>query len=138
MKVVADSMVWVSYFANEDGFRHGLLEQAQRYRARLFASEYLVDEVTRALVRDFEMPRRDARLVREKMFRICRTVTLPTSIPRYVPGDSHDDPIVETAIRAKADYLVTTDEEIRRLKKIRNVTIITPAELARLLGWTMP
>ncbi len=138
MKIVADSMVWVSYFSNESGFRHQLLEQVQRSRARLFVSEYLVDEVRRALIRDFEMPRRDAQLAGEKMLRMSRTVKLPASIPRHVPGDSQDDPIVETAIQAKADYLVTTDEEIRRLKKIRNVMIITPVELARQLGWSMP
>ena len=57
-------------------------------------------------------------------------------MPRYVPDDEKDNAIVETAIRAKADYLVTADKLMLKLRKVGNVTIITAMEFARLLGWS--
>ena len=47
-----------------------------------------------------------------------------------------DDAIVQTAVTAGADYLVTADKEILKLKKVRGVQLITAAEFARLLGWS--
>ena len=49
---------------------------------------------------------------------------------------SPDDAIVQTALSAKVDYLVTADQEILKRKKVGNVAIITAAEFARLLGWS--
>ena len=136
MKVVADTMIWVSYFSDEQSFRHRLLEEAIRCRVRLFVSDYLADELREILVRDMEIAARDAKLAVKKLGRVCKNVELPGVVPRHVPGDEKDNAIVETAIRAKADYLVTADREILKLKKIGNVTIITAAEFARRLGWS--
>ena len=134
MKVVADTMIWVSYFSNEQSFRHRLLEDALKRRTRLFVSEYLANELREILVRDMGFSRRDATLALKKLSRVCKTVELPDAIPRHVINDVKDDAIVETAIRAKADFLVTADQEILKLKKVGNVTIISAQEFVRQLG----
>ena len=136
MKVVADTMIWVSYFSDQQSFRHRLLEEAIRCRVRLFVSDYLANELREILIRDMEVTSRDAKLAVKKLGRVCKSVELPEAIPRHVRNDEKDNAIVETAIRAKADYLVTADREILKLKKIGNVTIITAAEFARCLGWS--
>lgn len=53
-----------------------------------------------------------------------------------VPGDPNDDPIVQTALTGKADYLVTADTEVLRLGKIRSTEVITASEFALRLGLT--
>ena len=68
--------------------------------------------------------------------RQAQLVTLPQKIPRHVPGDPKDDAIIQTALTAKADYLVTEDQEVLELKRIGSVQIITAAEFARILGWS--
>lgn len=136
MKVVADTMVWVSYFSDEHSFRHRLLEEAIRRRVRLFVSEYLANELREILVRDMKFAARDAKLAIKKLIRVCKTVEIPKGLPSHVPRDEKDNAIVETAIRARADYLVTADREILKLMKTGNVRIITAAEFARLLGWS--
>lgn len=50
MKVVADTMIWVSYCLNPDGFRHRLIEIARRKRVRLLVSDYILDEVQRTYI----------------------------------------------------------------------------------------
>jgi len=52
---------------------------------------------------------------------------------RHVPGDPDDDPIVQTAIEAKAHYLVTADKELLTLKRTRNVEIITANQFDELI-----
>lgn len=137
MKVVADTMIWVSYFSDEQSFRHQLIDEAIRQRVRLFVSDYLADELREILVRDMEVATRDAKLAVKKLFRVCKSVGLPEVLPSHVTDDEKDNAIVETAIRSKADYLVTADREILKLKKVANVRIITAVEFARLLGWSV-
>lgn len=55
MKVVADTMIWVSYFSDKQSFRHRLLEEAIRGRVRFFVSDYLADELGEILIRDMEI-----------------------------------------------------------------------------------
>jgi putative PIN family toxin of toxin-antitoxin system len=128
-------MIWVSYFLSPDSFRCQVLEEALNQRVRLFVSDYLTDEVVKSVRSRLEKGTRYGLRVRLRIKRSTQSVKLPASIPRHVPGDPDDDAIVETAIRAKADYLVSADHEVLNLKKVGSVKIITAAEFARLLGW---
>jgi uncharacterized protein len=68
------------------------------------------------------------------VLRIAKLVPLPPSPGRFVPGDPGDDPVVQTALAAKADYLVTADKEILKLVKVQNVEILTAAQFANRLA----
>src|SRR5437870_3439252 len=105
MKVAPDTMIWVSYCTLKDGFRHRLIERARRQRVRFFVSEYILDELADVLVEDLGRTRRYALLARRAVLRIAKVVPLPPSPGRFVLGDPGDDPVVQTALAAKADYL---------------------------------
>jgi putative PIN family toxin of toxin-antitoxin system len=133
MKVVADTMFWVSYCTLKDGYRHRLLNRARRQRVRIYVSKYILDELVSTLVEDLGRSRRYAYLARAAVLRMTKPVVLPSITRRYVPGDSDDDPIVQTALVAKADYLVTADRLILEVGKVHDVEIITGARFERLL-----
>ncbi len=133
MKVGADTMIWVSYCVNPDGFRHRVIETARRKRVRLFVSDYILDELESTLIEDIGRTRRFAVLARRAILRIARVVQLPQFIPRHVPGDPDDDPIIQTALTSNADYLLTADTEILKLKKVRSVRVVTARALAEVL-----
>jgi putative PIN family toxin of toxin-antitoxin system len=135
VKVVADTMVWVSFCTLEDSYRHRLIQFARRQRVRFLVSEYILTELTTTLVEKLGLSRRYARLARQQVVRIAKLVRLPPSIRRRVPGDPNDDPIVQTALSAKADYLVTADREILNVEKVEDVEIITPTQLGEKLGF---
>lgn len=118
-------MIWVSYCTLADGYRHGLIKRSRRLRVRLFVSEYILDELVQTLVEDLDRSRRYGWLAQRAVLRTSRLVELPERIPRHVPGDPEDDPIVQTAIASRSHYLVTADRELLRLRKVRNVQIIT-------------
>ena len=128
MKVVVDTMIWVSYCTREGGYRHRLIERAHRQRVRLFVSEYILDELFETLVEDLGQTRRFASLACRAVKRLAMLVDLPPIRVRHVPGDPDDDPIVQTALSAKADYLVTADTEILKLGKVQDVEVLTAAE----------
>ena len=134
MKVVADTMIWVSYCVRPQGFRHRLVEAARRKRVRFFVSAYILDELQRTLVEDLGRSRRFAGLARRAVLRVAKLVELPSFVPRHVPGDPNDDPIVQTALTGKADYLVTEDTEVLKLGKIRSTEVIGATEFAFRLG----
>jgi predicted nucleic acid-binding protein len=61
-------------------------------------------------------------------------VILPHTPGHFVPGDPDDDPVVQTALAAKAHYLVTADKEILKLGKVQGVEILTAAQFADRLA----
>ena len=134
MKVVPDTMLWVSYCTLADGYRHRLITRARRKRVRLFVSAYILDELVQTLVEDLGRSRRYAGLARRAVLRAARLIELPNRALRHVPGDPDDDPIVETALAAGCHYLVTADRELLRLKKVHSVEIITAAKWDELIG----
>lgn len=125
MKVVADTMIWVSYCTRRDGIRHQIIDRARKQRVRFRVSEYILDELSRTLIRDLGFSRRFAFLARRAVLRIAKLVPIPKNPPRYVPGDPHDDPIVQTALSSRAHYLVTADTEILKVKRVRGVEVVT-------------
>ncbi len=133
MKVVADTMIWISYCTRQQGYWHHLVERARRQRVRFFVSGYILDELADSLIEDLTETRRFANLARKAVLRIAKPVNLPPAIRSYVPGDRNDDPIVQTGLSAKADYLITADTEILKLQKVHDLEIIHPSEFEQKL-----
>lgn len=134
MKVVPDTMLWVSYCTLQDGYRHRLIVRAKRRRVRFFVSEYILQELTKTLIEDLGRSRRYAWLARRAVLRVARLVSLQGKAPRHVPGDPGDDPIVHTATTAKVHYLVTADRELLKLKKVQGIEIVTAEKFEELLS----
>lgn len=133
MKVVLDTMLWVSYCSLKDGYRHRLVERARRQRVRFFVSEYILDELETVLMEDLELSQRFAALARRAVLRVAKMVDLPASARSFVPGDSNDDFIVQTALCGKVDYLITADKEILKVGKVEDIEILTPQQWDEML-----
>ena len=134
MKVVVDTMFWVSFTTLKGGYRYRLLNRARRQRVRLYVSEYILDELATTLTEDLGRTRRYAFLARRAVLRMTKLIDLPPTTRRYVPGDPNDDPILQTALTAKADYLVTADHAILEVGKVQEVEIITGGQFEHLLN----
>lgn len=126
-------MLWVSYCTRGEGYRHRLIERARRQRVRFYVSAYILDELRKVLTEDLRRSRRFAFLAQRAVLRIAQLVALPPAVRSRVPGDPSDDPIVETAISSKADYLITADDQLLCMEKIQGVAIIRPEQFEHLL-----
>lgn len=134
MKVVIDTMIWVSVSLSPRGFRSQLIDDLVSRRIRIYSSEYILNELVKTLTVHLGESKAFANDSRFAVARRTTLVALPPRIPRFVPGDPKDDAVVQTAVSAKADYLVTADKEILKLKKVRSVQIVSPNAFAFVLG----
>ncbi len=133
MKVVLDTMLWVSYCTRREGSRHRLIDRALRARVRVFVSDYILDELADVLREDLNESARYVHLARRAVLRRAKRVVLPTNIRAFVPGDSKDDAVVQTSISSKSDYLVTADALLLELGKVEKVEIISVKTFAERL-----
>ena len=133
MKVVFDTMMWVSYSTHADGLRARVIDRALSSRVRLFTSDYILDELERVLGEYQNLPRSFVKRSVRSIRRLAVVVDLPPAIRPYVTADPGDNPIVQTALFGKADCLVTADKVLLALGKIHDVEIISLDEFAMRL-----
>jgi putative PIN family toxin of toxin-antitoxin system len=99
---------------------------------RVYVTSYLLDELERVLADNLGFSRRLAVLSRQRIVRRCASIELPTS-RHAVPDDPKDSPILQTALAAGADYLVTNDRHLLSLDPYEGVRIISMNAYERLL-----
>jgi putative PIN family toxin of toxin-antitoxin system len=133
VKVVFDTMLWVSFCTRKDGYRFRLIERARRQKARIFVSEYILTETVETLTEDLWQTSRFASLARRAILRIAKRVQIPPRSRRIVIDDPDDDPIVQTGLSSNADYLVTADKAILRMRKVHSLEIVSPSQFELLL-----
>ena len=80
MKVVLDTMLWVSYCTRRDGSRHRLIDRALKARVRLFVSDYILDELGDVLREELYESARYVHLARRALPRRAKRVALPKSL----------------------------------------------------------
>lgn len=126
-------MLWVSYAVSPRGHRTSVIVKAIKARVRLFTSAYILNEVARTLIDDFGKSQRFANQSCQAILRVTRLIDLPEQVGEFVPADPGDNPIIQTALTAKADYLVTADKVLLDLGKVRDVAILTLDQFAARL-----
>jgi putative PIN family toxin of toxin-antitoxin system len=130
MKVVFDTNVYVSAFLipgslAEDAFLH-----AQRKHATLYTSISILTETARVLRTKFHQAEQDITAALKLIGRSARVVK--PSVKIMVLEDIPDNRILECALEAEADLIVTGDRHLLRLKKFQDVAIIRVADFLRL------
>ena len=130
MRVVFDTNVFVSAFVvpGSHGERALLLAQANRFE--LHTSVAILTETARVLRRKFDQDEDD---IKQALRQISRTavVSRPTS-KLSVVDDEADNRILECALDAAADLVVTGDRHLLKLKRFERSAIVRLADFLRL------
>lgn len=136
MIVVLDTSVIVTAAVRRQSDPDNLVRRASRGEFELAMSPVLLAEVERVLAferlqprlqwsgsqrEEFVMTLRDASFVVEPAFEL------------HVVRDPKDNRVVEAAIEADAEFIVSTDNDLLDLRQYETVTIVTPAEFLRVL-----
>jgi len=131
MKVFFDTCVYAAE-ALLGAAAEQMLEATERASWRIRASAYLLDELERVLTEKLGFPLRVARLTRQRVAH--RAVLLDPPASRHlVPGNPADSPILQAALAAGADYLVTNDRHLRTLHPYEGLRIISMTDYFELL-----
>jgi putative PIN family toxin of toxin-antitoxin system len=131
MKIFADTNVLVSAFTAR-GLCADLLEVILADH-QLMTGEFVLQELHRVLVEKLKVPERSVSDVIQ-FLRMHHIEPIPDKPSGIKVSDEDDRWVLESAIRAKADILVTGDKDLLTIsKKVSHLKIISPRGFWELL-----
>jgi putative PIN family toxin of toxin-antitoxin system len=137
MKVVFDTNVYVSAFLIPGSQGERAFTLARRKSVFLYSSVLILTETARVLRTKFDQPDAD---IRTALKIIARATTLVRpSVKVTVLADTPDNRILECAVEARADLIVTGDRHMLEIKKFEDIGIVRLADFVRMFpakGWT--
>lgn len=138
MRVVADTNVIVSALLWV-GTPHTILVAAEEARLTLFISPALLEELEGVLQRQkFVRRLHDLQVSAAELttgYARVAHVVLPRRVMRVVPSDLADDAVLACALAARANYLVSGDADLLRLRLYKGIRILSPTVFVRnILG----
>lgn len=130
MKVVFDTNVFISAFIVPGSQGEQAFLYARQGRFDLYTSVAILTETARKLREKFDQSAED---VTEALKLIGRASTvLKPRAKVTVLDDDPDNRILECALDAHADLVVTGDRHLLKLKKFHNIPIIRLADFIRM------
>ncbi len=134
MKVVIDTNVWVSGLLKPENPPGQVLKAIRDARITAVSSSHLWAELQRAvsyrsprraLERDGVWPEVEKLLVNHSDIELVDDVT-PTE--QWVTGDTDDDWVIQCAITAKVDYIVSGDKAVQALGEVEGIRIVSAVQ----------
>jgi len=132
MRAVLDTNVLISALAFPGSKPDQVLQRVRRGEVELFLSPFILAEFERILRDKFRFTKRQTD-ERVAVIRRMATLVEPTERIALVVAKDDDNRILECAVAARADYLVTGDKEhLLPLRSIAATQIVTPAAFLEL------
>ena len=131
MKVVFDTNVFISAFVVPGSKGEDALLLAHRRKVDLYSSVPILTETARILRTKFDQSEKDITAAL-KMIGRAATIVRPS---RKVMGveDLPDNRILECAVTAQADLIVTGDHHLLGLREFEGVPIVRLADFLRMI-----
>ena len=130
IRIVLDTNVIVSALVF-GGVPRGVLELAEAGQCQFFYSEPIQTEVRRVLSEKFEWPQA---LLRESLPVLWSMgeLVVPRMSVDAVPADPDDNRILECAVEAHAEVVVSGDHHLLALQKYKSIPIVSPRQFIEL------
>jgi putative PIN family toxin of toxin-antitoxin system len=132
LRIVADTNVYVSIF-QFGGRLSEILEVAVAGSVELYISEPILEELRGVLTRKFQWSAERAQLAADTLRRFCRLIT-----PRHslrVATDPDDDRILECALEARAEVIISGDRDLLALGAFGDMPIMGPGRFLDSAPW---
>ena len=132
MRVVFDTNIFISAFVIPGGHAEEAYLQAVRGEFELFTSVSILTETANTLRTKFEWSDEKVQRVLRSM---SKTATVLKTRPHlHILKDEPDNRILECALLANGDIIVTGDRHLLSLKHHRGTSIVKLADFLELLG----
>lgn len=128
MKVVFDTNIYLSGLIFSGSNPALILDLAGKRKFELYCSNFIINEIRRNLIIKFGYDEAVAEQFIEEILKIT-TIIIPRRKVNIIKNKESDNRILECALAAKADYLVTGDKKhILPLGKIVKTKIISASD----------
>jgi len=132
MKVVFDTNVLLSATLWDKSEAQKLLFELIKADASIYSSVEILSEYKKVLKRDFNYTDEEIASILET---VLATLTLvePLEKVHVVEDDPEDNKIIECALAAHAEYIISYDPHLLNLKEYRSIKIVLPKVVRREL-----
>jgi putative PIN family toxin of toxin-antitoxin system len=127
VRVTLDTNIYVSAL-EFGGVGARLLGMARAGMIGIDVSDAILDELMTVLRDDFAWEAYRLHFAREQLARLGNLVT-PHKTIDAINEDPDDNRILECALEAGSEFIVTSDKDLLRLKEYGNVRIVTASQL---------
>jgi putative PIN family toxin of toxin-antitoxin system len=131
LRVTADTNILISALIFRGGKPFQLLELAREGKISLAVSDAILDEVGGVLARKFNWPPEDIADARKRIIVIARTVKPAVQLD-VIKEDPPDNRILECAVGAGSDYIVSGDKDLLRLGGYDSIKILSVSDFLSL------
>jgi hypothetical protein len=139
MRIVLDTNVLVSAFISKVGHSAKILDLISMLEGvQLVLSEPILEEFKDVLFREevkirFEYSARDIESFTQAIRSISEIVKIKSNF-KVVKEDPKDDVVLNTAYDGKADYIVSGDHHLQKIKKFKGIKIVNPKQMVRIIA----
>lgn len=128
MKVVLDTYIYLSGLIFPKTNPWKILVLARNRKITVFCSRFILEEIKKILVIKFNYPEAIAQKFIDEILKFTKVIS-PTARISVIKTKDDDNRILECALSAKADFLISGDKKhILPLKTIKNIKIISAKE----------
>ncbi len=136
LKLVIDTNTLVSAFFWE-GNEAELLRKIEQGEAKIYITSKILKEVEEVIKRPkFDQVMKNAGLIPNQIMQKIVSLSHLVIAPKLnikVCRDEKDNKFLECAVNAKADYIVSGDEDLLSLKEYKGMPIIRASRMLQLL-----
>lgn len=129
MRAVADTNVYISAL-NFGGTPGEVLGLGRAGAVQLFTSPSMLKEIEGVLLRKFHWSARDAREAIAAIHEFAQVVR-PKETIHVITEDESDNRILECALEARADVVITGDRHLQELKTFRGFSTVSPGKFLK-------
>ena len=130
MRAVADTNVYISAL-NFGGTAEEVLALGRAEVVEFFVSPQILKEIEGVLIRKFQWSAKRARQAIAAIQEFAQLVR-PKETIHLITEDKPDNRILECALEAQADVVITGDKHLRQLETFRGILIVSPGEFLEI------
>ena len=127
LRVTLDTNIYVSAL-EFGGVGARLLGMARAGMIGIDVSDAILDELVTVLRDDFAWEAYRLHFAREQLAKLGNLVT-PKKATDAIKEDPDDNRILECALEAGSEFIVTSDKDLLRLREFSNIRIVTASQL---------
>ncbi len=124
MKIVLDTNVLINGFKDDYSFEKRIIDEVLEGKLQAYANRQTLRE--NRLISSQLIDNDEYRHQLDDLFSKIHWVVNRRQI--HVVDDPEDNKILESAVEAEADYLITSDNDLLKLKAYQDIEIVTPSQ----------
>lgn len=129
-RVVFDTNIFISAF-NFLGLPRTIFERALQGDFQLVISKQIIAEMSGVLRKKFNYDPPELEELEQLLIMLCEIVEPRRRIKRIIE-DPSDNMILECTVEGKADYIVSGDKHLLKLKKFEGIPILQPSDFLKI------